>query len=583
MAERKPLFMSSTGVHEEQATSDSITLGGLTMGGNVDLNSAGKITGCNAATTAGDVLVYGQTGANVVNMTITGSVTNDSHIATKSYVDTSAITGGSVKEAVLHASSQLSNTQGIRAVVALTLQNNAANDDRIVLTDGTTTRTYYFGTGSGDVQVAIGGSADVSAQNLANAITGDGSAIWGASLGVAYWESIDTDHVVVIYEDTTSQAVSKIYGTNWDAGDCQIVDFGGESDYTKQTLTDIPSSAPGSTNFGFRRTKANLTNGELHVSLGEDIIYSWDADYNSGAGMWQTYSGAGAIVDATGASGGGTKGKASFDSDKGLSVSSGVAAINLHATPGLEFNSGGVRVKIADTDELTRDANGLNVAGVDSAFKINGVATDGTKVNANNLQVLTVGGNADSLHVHTATSVSINHSDVSSVGTDDHHAKAHAITSSSDHSESGLTVGHVLTATSTTTFAWQAPQEAPAAQKVENTFTTATDATSDGDPIYWNGNNTIGKSTASVDAKARIAGIIRTGSGAAGATPEVVTHGPCAGILSGATANTPYYLGDSGGLSTSLPSAGNRVMLVGYALNATDLFIKIEDYGKRAA
>ena len=35
MAERKPLYMSSEGFHVEMPITDSITLGGLTMGGNI--------------------------------------------------------------------------------------------------------------------------------------------------------------------------------------------------------------------------------------------------------------------------------------------------------------------------------------------------------------------------------------------------------------------------------------------------------------------------------------------------------------------------------------------------------------------
>lgn len=575
MAARKPLFLGSAGFHKAMPTTDSITLGGLTMGGNIDMNSAGKIINCVAADANSEVLSYGQSSASWLDLTITGSVTNDTHAATKAYVDATAITGGPVKEAVL-TNDQLHTTQGINAAIFLALQNQAANDDRVVLTDGTTTRTYYFGTGTGDVQVTIGADANASMQNLATAINGDGSAIWGAYYSTQL-SAIDANGII-IWDDTTSQAVSKIYGTNWDAGDCQIVDFGGETDYTKQTLTDIPSSAPGSTNFGFRRTKANLTNGEMHIDLQWDIIFCWDDDSD----VWQAYSGSGSVIDATGASGGGTKGKATFDSDKGLSVTSGIAKINLDTNSGLEFNSGGLRVKVASSNEITRDATGLYTEGVPDQFKINGVATN-TLVSAGNLQTLVASGNADSLHDHTATSVTLNHSDLSNVGTDDHHAQAHVVTGASDHNESGLTTGYVLTATAADAFAWQTPAEATAAEKIENSYDTATDATTNGDPIYINGNSTLGKADADTAAKARVAGIIRTGAGAAGSTVEIVTHGPCPDILSGATANTPYYLQSGGGIGTSLPGAGKRVVLVGYAIDATDLFVKLEDYGQKAA
>lgn len=582
MAERKPLFMSSEGFGEEMSTSDSITLGGLTATGNISMGSAAKVIGANAATASGDVLVYGQTGASVQNLTISGTVSNDTHIASKEYVDTVMVTGGSVREPVLD-SWQITVADGIRAAALLTLQSQAANDDRVILTDGTTTRTYYFGTGTGDVSVTIGADIAASMTNLANAIYNDGSAIWGALYRADYADSIDADGAILIWEDATSGTAPRVYGENWNAGECQVVDFTGEVDYSKKTLSDIPSSDPVTSNFGFRRTAANLTQGEMHLTLigaTPDILWYWDAD----APNWQRFNSTNSINDATAASGGGTKGKATFDTDYGLNVQSGVVAVKLASStnPGLEFSSGELKIKIQTTDQLSLDANGLNVEGVASSFYINAVATNGTYVTAANLDDLTDGSNGDSLHAHTGTSISVDHSDLGSVTANQHHNQVHSLTGS-DHTESGLTTGHVLTATGATTFAWQTPAEAEAGQKVENTFVTQTDTTANGDPVYANANDKVGKADASVEAKAQLIGVIRSGGGAAGSSVEVVTSGPCAGVLSGATANTPYYLAVGGGLSTSLPAEGNRVILVGYALNATDLYVRLVDYGESVA
>lgn len=41
MAERKPLFMSADGWSEEMAQADSLTLGGLTMGGAIATGTGG--------------------------------------------------------------------------------------------------------------------------------------------------------------------------------------------------------------------------------------------------------------------------------------------------------------------------------------------------------------------------------------------------------------------------------------------------------------------------------------------------------------------------------------------------------------
>jgi hypothetical protein len=293
------------------------------------------------------------------------------------------------------------------------------------------------------------------------------------------------------------------------------------------------------------------------------------------------FNGVGALVEATSASGGGTKGKATYDTDYGFEVTSGVVGIKLASPSGLEFNSGALRVDIASADEFSRSAAGITVEGLPSLFKIDGTAV-GATVTAPNLDDICDGSSADSLHTHTGTSVTLNHSDLGSPTENDHHNRQHSLTGS-DHTWSGLTTGHVLTATGATTFAFQAPAENAAAKRVENTIATATDATSNGDPVYVNGNDTVGKAAANTDAKAQVFGVIRSGAGAAGSDVEIVGTGPCAGILTGATANTPYYLQASGGIGTSTPAAGNRIICVGFALNTTDLFVRITDYGKTDA
>jgi hypothetical protein len=53
-----------------------------------------------------------------------------------------------------------------------------------------------------------------------------------------------------------------------------------------------------------------------------------------------------------------------------------------------------------------------------------------------------------------------------------------------------------------------------------------------------------------------------------------------AGVLSSATAGSVYYLQSSGGIGTTVPSGGNNVVQVGFAINATDLFVMIQRFGK---
>lgn len=101
-----------------------------------------------------------------------------------------------------------------------------------------------------------------------------------------------------------------------------------------------------------------------------------------------------------------------------------------------------------------------------------------------------------------------------------------------------------------------------------------------GEPVYISANNTVSTGDTSPDAQARVIGIALSGTG--GQIP-VIEAGRAIGVLAGATAGTPYYLAVGGGLSTSTPGAGQRVIQIGKALTATDLFVQIIDYGKKAA
>lgn len=539
MAERKPLFMDQTeGFSEEMAVADTMTLGGLTIGaaGNIALSGGGEVTGLPATPS-------GATAA-----------------ASKAYVDQLVVTGGPAKGAALH-STQLDNAEGLLGAVPIVMLANPVAGDTITLSDGTTTRTYGASTG-GDVQYAIGATPADTMANLVAAINADGSAIWTADF-TTNLDAINADGVVVIVENDNDGDENKVYGTWATGSNVQIVDFSAENEYVGKTLEDLPSSDPAATNFGPRLTQASLTDGELRYALESDILYSWDDSTNN----WITLSSSAGIPDATSASGGGVKGKVTFDSDKGLAVGGGVAEVKIDAVT-IDFDGSG----------------NLAVTGLPALFEVGGSAVN-SSVDAAALNTLTGGGDADSEHTHNGLASAGHghaHSELSGVGTDDHHAQVHAI-DGGDHSASGLTTGHVLTALSATTFGFVAPADDIEAKRTAQTMTTAVDVTAVGDPVYQNGNDTIGKALASTNPTARVIGVIESGGGAAGATPVVVTHGIAVGVISGATFNTPYYLQAGGGIGTSLPGGGRRVILVGYAANATDLFVDIRDYAKKAA
>jgi hypothetical protein len=114
----------------------------------------------------------------------------------------------------------------------------------------------------------------------------------------------------------------------------------------------------------------------------------------------------------------------------------------------------------------------------------------------------------------------------------------------------------------------------------------ANEAFAVGDPVAWAAgvNDKLAKGRADTDAKSRIVGIARTVSTALNDTAAIVSEGVATGTLTGATAGDPFYLQDTGGVGTfAAITAGKRVVRLGFAKNATDLFVDIADLGKKAA
>jgi len=628
MAERKPLFMDQTeGYWEEMATTDTATFGGLTLGGDIDMNSAGKITNSNPATTAGDALIYGQTSWSLGTGSMTGDLamgtnkitglgagTAGTDAVNKEQLDQAVISGGTVKE-LLWDQTQLDDTDGINALEILFFANQPASGDTISLKNGTLTRTYTFvanqGAESAATDVSIETDAATAMERFATRVNADAANTqWDLVFRATEHSDVNVPGTISVIERASAvgDSSSRIYGTFTTPADAQVIEFAASGtvdlDYSDETPVNMPAADPAEGRFGLRRTVANLTNGEIHFVTTNDSQYAWDDDVPT----WQILSGPASIPDATAASGGGIKGKASYDSDKGLDVSSGVVEAKIDAVT-IDFNGSGQMV----------------VTGVPDQFEVNGTATNST-VDAAALNTLTGGSNADSEHTHAHSAITgqgeddhhnrlhaldsvtdhsasgltagevlratgattfawsqLGHGDLGGIGENDHHNRSHAITSVSDHTESGLTTGHVLTATGASSFAWQAPPPTEEAKGIEGDYSTAVDTTANGDPVYWNGNDTLGRARADTTAKARVVGVIESGGGAAPTSISMVSHGKATSILSGATANTPYYLQASGGIGTSLPGGNNRVIQVGTAMNTTDLWVKIIDYGKKAA
>lgn len=223
-------------------------------------------------------------------------------------------------------------------------------------------------------------------------------------------------------------------------------------------------------------------------------------------------------------------GSTSFVGGDGVDITGSTISVDLAGTTegeaGLEFNGGKLRVQLNGTT-LERSASGLAVLGLPSLFTINGVAVT-ANVTANNLSELT-GGTATTLHTHT---------------------------------------------------------EVEGANAVQNDINVDS-AVSNGDPVYL---TATGDRVASADAdqtasaiEKRVIGVAEGAQAVTGSPVTVVSAGIAEGVLAGATPGSARWLGAGGGLSTTPASgAGDRRILMGFAVNATDLFVQIQDFGRSA-
>lgn len=195
----------------------------------------------------------------------------------------------------------------------------------------------------------------------------------------------------------------------------------------------------------------------------------------------------------------------------------------VNAGDGIEIVTDNVEVDLNGTT-ISKGASGIAVVGVPLNFEVNGVAVS-ANVTAANLNELT-GGGATTLHTHA--------------GSDE-------------------------------------------AARVENDLAVGS-AVAIGDPVYFTAtNDRIAKADAGTLATTRPVGLARLAQSTVGNTTPVVSNGICTGAVAGATAGDRYYLGVGGGLTTTRPvGSGNRVIQMGFAKNATDLWVEIQDYGRAA-
>lgn len=550
MALRKPLFMQTEGYSEEMAATDSMALGALTMGGNIDMQLVNKVVNLATPTADGDAANKAYVDGVAQSLSIKAPVLVLQTVESDGRADAKAV-----------AVANVASLSGLSEVIdGVALSNDG---DRVFLQGQTTgsenglwivhatawTRPTDFPAGfhayKAWVHIAAGGTSyansswvcttagptdvvDTHSLTFVRALYGLSQTIDGVAI------SADGTRVLVV-----DAADPLIYSGIW------LAHAGA---WTR--ATDMPGGSHAGHLFCFIEQGTDYGNtGWVCTSDPPNDVVGTD-------GLeWVQFSAAGQITAGPGLQKVGNV--ISVKKGDGIEVTSNGAATNidLATNPGLTLSGTSPNKKlaalIASSQGLQIDgANGLalllngttlqvgvsgvSVKGVPNLFEVGGTATSQTpgtgQVTAANLNTLTAGGtsNADSLHTHALPSV-------------------------------------------------------PYAGRVESSLAVA-EAVAAGDPVYQSStNDRVGKADASNDAKSRVFGVARVAQNTVGDPTPVVYVGPCPGILSGATAGDAYYLQAGGGLGTSLPGAGRRVIRVGVAKNATDLHVFVLDYGKKAA
>lgn len=558
MADKKPLFMSTEGYQEELAFTDDVQLGKLTInasGTGIVMNSK-PITGLPNTPPSGDAA----TNKNYVDSVAQGLAPKDPAVAVATAQD------GNITLSGLPVIDDLTTlVDGDR--VLLTAQTDPIENGLWVVHGSRASLDLEVpGTLIDTVVEAIAGGTGGNSITIAFAADGSGAGNItrsGTDFTFHYESAVTT---VANFEAAVAALAGgdklirvKTAGTAGnvltDPGDtftATSLAGGAASAFTRPTDFAAGSSAKSAFAFVQQGTDYADTGWVCTTNSPADIV-------GTNALAFVQFSAAGIVTASTGLTKIGNDIR--VKPGDGIEVTSNGASTNVNLSPsnpclslagtagsktlevkvvspgsgvgGIEKTANGLQVDL-DGTTLQLLAGGLSVLGLPQDFQINGTATHYDdagvgNVSAANLDTLTAGSssNADALHTHASSPAT----------------------------------------------------EAP---KIENTLLVG-EAIAVADPVYFTGTaNRIGKSD-TVDPKAYVIGVARTAQATPGSSCEVVTAGPCAGVLSGATAGDRYYLQDGGGIGTTIPGGGKRIIQVGIAINGTDLFVRIVDFGKKAA
>jgi len=399
MAIKKFIFLNTTdGFQEEQGASDGAKLYSLVLGagaesaGNIQLSTTGKVVGLAAGVDAGDAINRAQLDAAVAGFSWKNPVQVLKMKSDAARTAEGAIVVGSGGTGINLLTTGNSFSVSINGETAVPIILVSAPADRAAAITAINT---LYGTGGGlGGTIAVAGAADQI--DIKSNTTGTGSTV---AITSAHANWLEVGIVNATDAGTNDLPTAGAAGEawvvdNWGTGytDGDIVEWSGSAwvvvtpgsvqeppDNTRVLV--ISSGAAGSfagqaNKFGTYDSDLNTwsfvaaTDGDATLVAGENSIYeNYGFVFDTGTG-WVPFTGPNSIPDATGASGGGIKGKATFDTDKGLAVAAGVVTAKLEAagtgTGGLAFNGSGafkINANAAGGLELTSSGLGANVDG----------------------------------------------------------------------------------------------------------------------------------------------------------------------------------------------------------------------------
>ncbi len=261
-----------------------------------------------------------------------------------------ATQGKSWKEVILYQSQLLDGASGgIYAGQIVKLTTNFAGGEIVSLHDGSSQEDFECVTsGPTGNQFLVGASITDTLANLGTKINDNSGIAVTATTGNL--DSVDgTNTVLIIWQDTIAEP-TRVFGNAGAAADAVILDSSMDNCYESLSadLIALPSSDPAATNFGFSRAKGALVTNETHLSRENDSSYTWDSD----AEAWNM-TGATSIPYASKT----VYGKVKIED--GLSVASGLIAVEAEANEGIVVSSAGVAV---DYDNATIGITGNQLA-----------------------------------------------------------------------------------------------------------------------------------------------------------------------------------------------------------------------------